>query len=125
MRRLRALPQSGAQIFRPLLAFPRGALAEYATNAGLAWIEDESNASRAHDRNYLRHEVAPLLDARFPGWRESIARFSRHAASADALLDEIAREDGAPDVSALAMFIHRPMNEGRRANALRSFLARN
>jgi tRNA(Ile)-lysidine synthase len=125
MPRLRALPDSNAQLFRPLLAYPRATLVEYARAAGLEWIEDESNASPAYDRNFLRHEIVPLLAARFPGWRESVARFARHAASADALLDEFAQQDGAPDVSSQAMFIHRPMNEGRRANALRSFLARN
>jgi tRNA(Ile)-lysidine synthase len=125
MPRLRALPGSQSQLFRPLLVYSRDDLLEYAKAAQLEWIEDESNASLAFDRNYLRHEMAPILDARFPGWRDSLARFARHAASADALLDEIAQQDGAPDVSAQAMFIHRPMDEGRRANALRSFLARN
>ncbi|HEX7403078.1 MAG TPA: tRNA lysidine(34) synthetase TilS, partial [Usitatibacter sp.] len=71
------------------------------------------------------------LDARFPGWREALARFSRHAASADALLEELALEDG-PDVASTEadvggepMFIHRPLADARRANALRSFLDRN
>jgi tRNA(Ile)-lysidine synthase len=131
MPEMRALAGSNVRIYRPFLAFPRAALLEHAKAAGLQWIEDESNVSSVHDRNYLRGELAPLLDARFPGWREALARFSRHAASADALLEELALEDG-PDVASTEadvggepMFIHRPLADARRANALRSFLDRN
>jgi tRNA(Ile)-lysidine synthase len=131
MPELRALPGCAVQLYRPLIAWPRTALREHAEREGLEWIEDESNAGTLHDRNYLRHELAPLLDARFPGWRESVARFSRHAASANELLDALARDDGPDarvaewDVCHDPMFIHRPLSEERRANALRAFLERN
>ena len=131
MPRLRALAGANAQIYRPLLDVPRAELRDYAQGRALEWIEDESNDSLAHDRNYLRHAVAPLLDARFPGWRDAVARFSRHAASAGALLDELAADDG-PDAtpagcdgSPRPMYIHRPLGDERRANALRAFLERN
>ncbi|MGZ5061864.1 MAG: tRNA lysidine(34) synthetase TilS [Usitatibacter sp.] len=120
----------GVSLYRPFLAFPRAALLAYASEAGLEWIDDESNASSAYDRNYLRTEVAPLLDARFPAWREALARFSRHAAAADALVGEVAREDG-PDAveeagtGARPMLVRRPLGDERRANALRAFLERN
>ena len=131
MPELRTLPGSKVQLYRPLLAWPRARIAARAVERKLQWIDDESNASTAHDRNYLRHEVVPLLDARFPAWREAVARFSRHAASAVELLEEVARDDG-PDAEAVgwgathdSMFLHRHLGEERRANALRSFLARN
>ncbi len=131
MPQMRRLAGSGVTLYRPLLATPRVQIRAYAAQARLAWIEDESNTSSAHDRNYLRHEVAPLLDARFPGWREATARFSRHAASADEILDELARDDG-PDAPMPAwdlchdpMYIHRSLDDARRANALRAFLERN
>ena len=123
MPELRALPGSAASLYRPLLATPRSAIREYATQAGLEWIEDESNASSAHDRNYLRNELAPLLDARFPGWRAAAARFSRHAGSAGELLDELAWHDGAARREALSILPSLP--PARRANALRAWLALN
>lgn len=131
MPRMRALAGSGVTIARPLLAATRVELRAYAAENALEWIEDESNLSSVHDRNYLRGEIAPLLDARFPGWREAAARFARHAASADEALDELARDDGpdAPmprwDVCRDPMYIHRTLSAARRANALRAFLARN
>jgi tRNA(Ile)-lysidine synthase len=131
MPALRALPGSRVEIVRPLLDVSRAQIVARAKDRGLAWIEDESNKSTRHDRNYLRHDVAPLLDARFPGWRDAVARFAKHAASADAVIDEIARDDG-PDAETFGwgsihapMYLHFHLTEERRANALRSFLARN
>ncbi len=124
MPEMRPLAGSSAKLYRPLLAVSRAEILAYATDAGLEWIEDESNASSVHDRNYLRHEVAPLLDARFPGWREAAARFSRHAAAGNDLLDDLARHDGVtPGVETLT--IPPALSPARRANALRVFLATN
>jgi tRNA(Ile)-lysidine synthase len=122
MPQLRELPGSRVQVYRPLLCVPRAQIVARAKERGLAWIDDESNASTKHDRNYLRHEIAPLLDARFPGWREAAARFARHAGSADDLLEELARKDGALDAGLL---IDASIPPSRRANALRAFLAMN
>jgi tRNA(Ile)-lysidine synthase len=122
MPALRALPGSQVRLYRPLLALSRAALLARARERGLAWIEDESNDSTRHDRNYLRHDVAPLLDARFPGWRESVARFARNAAGAHELLEELARKDGALDAG---LRIDATLSPARRANALRAFLALN
>ena len=74
------------RLLRPLLEVPREAIRAYARAHGLAWVEDESNARDTITRNYLRHRVGPLLAARFPRWRESLARAARHFASAQ--LDE-------------------------------------
>ena len=122
MPEMRALPGSRVRIYRPLLSISREALVARAKARGLAWVEDESNDSTHHDRNYLRHDVARLLDARFPGWRESVARFARHAGAANELLEELARKDGALDAG---LAIDRTLSDARRANALRAFLAMN
>lgn len=51
---------------RPLLDVDREALAVYARDHQLQWIEDPSNLDERFDRNYLRHRVMPLLRARWP-----------------------------------------------------------
>jgi len=123
MPEMRALPGSAVRVFRPFLGVARERLRAHAIARGLAWVEDESNASLAMDRNYLRHEIAPRLDARFAGWREAAARFARHAAGADALLDELARADGVSGAAGEGMPIDAALPAARRANALRAFLA--
>ncbi|HEX3098810.1 MAG TPA: tRNA lysidine(34) synthetase TilS [Usitatibacter sp.] len=123
MPELRALPDSRVSIFRPLLALGRPALLAHARDRGLSWIEDESNASPRHDRNYLRLDVAPRLDARFGGWRAGASRLARHAAAAGELLDELARIDGAPTRPGAGLTLLEGLTPERRANALRAFLA--
>ena len=125
MPEVRALPQSRVRILRPLLGVSRSALEAHAKERGLRWIEDESNASLRHDRNFLRHEIAPRLDARMPRWREAGARFARHAAAADALLEDLARLDGLPESPGTDFVADRRLPETRRANLLRAFLALN
>ena len=124
MPELRRLGQSNVTVYRPFLATPRAEIRAYAEATGLEWIEDESNASSAHDRNYLRKEIAPLLDARFPGWREAAARFARHAGAANDLLEDLACHDGLAKAGE-ALAIVAGLTPARRANALRAFLALN
>lgn len=79
---------------RPFLALPRAALAAYARNRGLAWIDDESNDDRRLARNFIRHEIASRLRAHFPGYPATLVRAAHHQAEAAGLLDELARIDG-------------------------------
>lgn len=125
MPELRAMRGTGFQVFRPLLDYSRAQLAEYAAEQGLRWIEDESNASTRYDRNFVRHEIAPLLDPRYGGWREALARFARHAGAANDLLEQLATIDGVPARPGEALPLRADLPEERRANALRAFLARN
>ena len=71
-------------VVRPLLEVPRAAITRYAGANRLDWIEDDSNRDESLSRNYLRQRVGPLLEARYPRWRESLARAARHFAQADA-----------------------------------------
>lgn len=91
MPALVALPPG--YLARPLLGFGRAQLHAYAEAAGLTWVEDPSNADRAFDRNYLRHELMPRLARRWPAHGETLARAARHCAEAQGLIDDLARED--------------------------------
>ncbi len=122
MPELRAL-NDRVSLLRPLLDLPRAALHEHAVSQGLAWVEDESNAGERHDRNYLRLAAAPVLDARFPNWRDALGRFARHAASADDLLETLARIDGLPEDSDAPLPLDSALDPRRRANLLRMYLA--
>ena len=70
-------------LLRPLLDVPRSAIRAYAAEHRLGWIEDESNADESLTRNFIRRRVGPLLEARFPRWRENLARAARHFAGAE------------------------------------------
>jgi tRNA(Ile)-lysidine synthase len=62
------------RLLRPLLGLPRSTLAQYAQVNGLAWIDDPSNVDEQFDRNYLRHRILPLVEARWPAYREVVSR---------------------------------------------------
>lgn len=111
-------------LLRPFLAHTRAEIAAYASARRLAWIEDESNADRRHARNALRHEIAPLLAARFPGYPQTLARAARHQAEAALLLDELARADAAGAVSEEGLERARlgSLQAARARNLLRWFL---
>jgi tRNA(Ile)-lysidine synthase len=84
---------SRGRLLRPLLAFSRQDLLDYANRHKLVWVEDPSNQDDSFDRNYLRNEVLPVLRERWRGMDKSISRSARHAASAATMLDELARLD--------------------------------
>lgn len=79
-------------LLRPLLELPRASLLDYARRHRLDWIEDESNASPLHTRNFLRGRIAPLLAERFPRWRENLARAARHFAAAELDANRVLRD---------------------------------
>jgi tRNA(Ile)-lysidine synthase len=73
-------------LWRPWLALPRSAIASYAQAQRLAWIEDGSNADTALDRNFLRHQILPLLQTRWPQAAAALARSAMLSGQADGLL---------------------------------------
>ncbi|QBQ54897.1 tRNA lysidine(34) synthetase TilS [Nitrosococcus wardiae] len=81
------MPFGQGSLLRPLLPFSRAELKAYAEQEGLAWIEDPSNFDVGFDRNYLRHQVLPLLRQRWPGLGRTLSRAARHQADAAWILD--------------------------------------
>ena len=80
-------------LLRPLLQTSRCELLSYAEQHGLRWIEDPSNEHITFDRNYLRHDVMPLLKQRWPTADKSLTRSAAHLAEANTLLQEVATQD--------------------------------
>jgi tRNA(Ile)-lysidine synthase len=113
-------------LWRPLLALSRQELHDYATSRGLAWIEDESNVDTKHKRNLLRHAVAPLLAAGFPGYPGTLVRAAALQAETSALLDELAALDaaGAVDELGLDRVSLAALSAARAGNLLRWFMRR-
>jgi len=88
-----AAPLGQGRLARPLLGFDRAALRAYAVAHGIGYVEDPSNRDLRLGRGFLRAEVLPRLQARWPGIRQTLARAARHAADAAAIIAERAAED--------------------------------
>lgn len=86
-------PLGAGLLVRPLLDVPRAELFALARTQGLEWVEDPSNTDVRFNRNYVRHQVMPVLASRWPQATRSLARAAAHLAEAGELLDELARDD--------------------------------
>jgi tRNA(Ile)-lysidine synthase len=111
-------------IFRPLLELRRSQIEAYAKARHLVWVDDDSNADSRFDRNYLRNELLVRLDARFPGYRETLARAARNLADHALLAEELARIDAQSlDRSAVSAERLRQLSDARALNLLRQLFA--
>ena len=78
------------EVVRPLLELSREQVARYAEHAGVRWIEDPSNESRAHLRNRVRHEILPALLRARPSLDAELLEIARRAAAIRRALDGVA-----------------------------------
>lgn len=81
------------RLLRPLLNVSRQTLQDYALQRHLAWCDDESNDNTQYDRNFVRHEVMPVLASRFKGVQAVLARTASHMAEASEMLEALAAQD--------------------------------
>jgi tRNA(Ile)-lysidine synthase len=111
---------------RPLLEVAQRDLREFGRTAGIAAVSDPMNFDRRFDRAYLRHEVWPQIEARWPGVAAVLSRSAQHLAEAQELLDQSAAfalqrlRDGAT----LSVPALRALSTAEQLNALRYWLSR-
>ena len=126
-------PLGEGHLARPLLDVSRAELEVYARGQQLSWIEDPSNSDPRFSRNYLRHQLFPLLTARWPQAVNTLARTAGHLAEAQGLLDELAQLDVQAaqlpsefpwlTLPSLVLAPLRDLSDARQRNALRYWLA--
>ena len=81
------------QMLRPFLNTTQVEIMAYATEHKLEWINDPSNTNNQFNRNYLRHEVWPLIIKRWPSASRLLSRSAQHCNEADTLLADLAKLD--------------------------------
>ena len=66
-------------LVRPLLAFDKSQLASTLGEhwPDVAWLEDPSNADTSLDRNFVRHQVLPRVEQRWPGLHSRMRRIAQ------------------------------------------------
>lgn len=109
------------RVLRPLLDVPGEEVAAYAEAQSLVWVEDESNADTKFSRNFLRHEILPALNARFPAASAQLSRAAGHFAEAETLLGDLAAVDwqSVAGEAGLSLKALRTLSEARVRNLLR------
>jgi tRNA(Ile)-lysidine synthase len=114
--------RGGLYWHRPLLGVPGGQLREWLQARAQPWVEDPTNQDQRFTRNRIRARLLPTLADAFPQFRETFARSARHAAQAQALLEEVAAQDLAVVGSPPVLATLRSLSRGRQANVLRHWL---
>ncbi len=120
-------PLGSGRLLRPLLSCSRQQIVAAAEQAGLSWIEDPSNRCTDLARNYLRQQVLPLLEQRWPGYRHTMARSSALLAESQQLNRELAQLDAerlqlSLQAGSLSLQKFQQLNSLRRKNLLRCWL---
>jgi tRNA(Ile)-lysidine synthase len=110
---------------RPLLDVDRSVIVDWARVHHLCWVEDESNADTRYARNFLRHDLLPMLGQRYPAWRETLARSAENLAEASSLLDELAKMDAQNGIDKQRLYCPyiKQISPARARNLLRYFIA--
>lgn len=129
IRSLAAMPQwrkleGGKTIWRPLLSISREALADYASQHGLAYVEDDSNRDTLYLRNWFRHQLLPQWRAHSPDIDRHILANIRSLQRDLQLLDEVVRQDFeyVCREGFFSLALWRDLSETRRSHVLRQFL---
>lgn len=112
-------------MLRPLLAIRRHEIESHARARALAWVDDDSNTDSRFDRNFLRNDVLPLLESRFPGYRETLVRASRNLADDLILATDLAALDaGDTRAESVSVELLRRLSDARALNVLRHLFSR-
>jgi len=114
-------------IVRPFLTISREDLLDYASSHQLHWIDDPSNQNTDIQRNFLRHQIWPLLQQRWPAINQNLARSAQNLQESQTLLDELAEEDlhiidADPTEGSLHINKLLLLNASRQRNVLRFFM---
>lgn len=119
------------KLLRPLLNISRAELEAYARRYELSWIEDDSNINTQFDRNFMRHNVLPILMQQYPAIKQTLARTTQHLADANDLLNVLAAQDAQADLTqkigqkTLLLAPLKALDFNRINNVLRWWLAEN
>lgn len=101
-----------ATIWRPLLNVGKQQLLEYAVANNLHWLEDATNENCQFDRNYLRHQIMPLMQQRWPKAVSNINRAAKLCSQLEelvgpqikAILDTLSIEPSILDIQKLSNY---------------------
>lgn len=79
-------------LVRPMLNVGAEKIRDHLRAIGQPWREDESNADTTYGRNWLRHELLPMIGIRYPSARDAIGRAAESSAAWRDVIDGLAND---------------------------------
>mgnify|MGYP005839217581 CR=1 FL=1 len=89
---LRGIDPVRGVLVRPLLRLSSSEVYAYLRLRELEWREDESNNDSRFLRNFVRNELIPEAESRFPGAAEALARLSDLAVKNESIIEHLVRK---------------------------------
>jgi tRNA(Ile)-lysidine synthase len=119
-------PFASGWLARPLLAFTRAELEQWARAEHLSWLSDPSNDNLSLDRNLLRQTIIAPLRERWPSAAHTATRSTEHLQAASRALDQLAGLDAEGSLvgECLAVERLRALEPERRRSLLRYWIRR-
>ena len=78
---------------RPMLNLSRNSIDEYIKENDLTYVEDETNSDSTYTRNYLRNEILPKLEEKFPNCQDNLANFGNICRKDDEYIESLVTLD--------------------------------
>lgn len=85
---LTGIPAINDTIVRPLLAFSREEIKNYAINNAIKWREDASNSETKYLRNKIRHQIIPVLKELNPKLLKSFMKTDEFLKQSQQIVDD-------------------------------------
>jgi tRNA(Ile)-lysidine synthase len=82
------IPAQNDSVIRPLLAFSRDEISNYASANAVLWREDSSNASDKYLRNKIRHDLVPILKELNSNFLTSFQNTQKYLKEAQAMVED-------------------------------------
>ncbi|MBK9108015.1 MAG: tRNA lysidine(34) synthetase TilS [Saprospiraceae bacterium] len=87
LKGLKSIPKVNGIYVRPLLNIDKQSLYQYAMLHQVAYRDDKSNFTNEYERNFIRNEIIPLIESRFPSFRNMASRSINHLKSSYAFFE--------------------------------------
>ena len=120
LKGLGAIAPMRGNIIRPMLDVTRQEVEDFLAEYHLQYRQDSSNETDTFLRNRIRHHVMPLLKQENPKICENLSAMAQRLRLDEQALQEMARFDAEPSVSAL-----QAMSPAVRNRALENFMKQN
>lgn len=82
------IPAQNDSVIRPLLAFSRDEISNYASANAVLWREDSSNASDKYLRNKIRHDLVPILKELNPNFLTSFQNTQKYLKEVQSMVED-------------------------------------
>ena len=82
------IPAQNELVIRPLLAFSRAEISNYASANAVLWREDSSNSSDKYLRNKIRHDLVPILKELNSNFLTSFQNTQKYLKEAQAMVED-------------------------------------